>query len=277
MEEKRTTKIKNIILWWISTMLILYTLMYIGDATPQAICFGILAVLLMPPVNKKINEKLIKGNKKNKIIKIVTEVLAFFVIIANLPANNANQNYDKNNAIETTSKINTNTTNVLNKTNTNITNINTNEISTNKELKSNNSTSINTSNSVENSNSEITNSDKNQEENHSNTASTYNANQNTKNNNTNSNTKNINANTNTKSSNTKTTQSSTKKNTATSTKKTTTQSTSATTKDNSRTVYVTPTGKRYHYISTCGGKNSTASTLNKAKARGLTPCQKCAK
>ena len=43
-----------------------------------------------------------------------------------------------------------------------------------------------------------------------------------------------------------------------------------------RTVYVTPTGKRYHYISTCGGKNSTASTLNKAKARGLTPCQKCA-
>ena len=259
MEEKRTTKIKNIILWWISTMLILYTLMYIGDATPQAICFGILAILLMPPVNKKINEKLIKGNKKNKIIKIVTEVLAFFVIVANLPANNANQNYDKNNAIETTS------------------NINTNETSTSKELESNNSTSTNTSNSIENSNSEITNSDKNQEENHSNTASTYNANQNTKNNNTNSNTKNINANTNTKSSNTKTTQSSTKKNTATSTKKTTTQSTSTTTTDNSRTVYVTPTGKRYHYISTCGGKNSTASTLNKAKARGLTPCQKCAK
>lgn len=208
MEEKRTTKIKNIILWWISTMLILYTLMYIGDATPQAICFGILAVLLMPPVNKKINEKLIKGNKKNKIIKIVTEVLAFFVIVANLPANNENQNYDKNNAIETTSKINTNITNVLNKTNTSITNINTNETSTSKELESNNSTSINTS---------------------------------------------------------------------TSTKKTTTQSTSATTTDNSRTVYVTPTGKRYHYISTCGGKNSTASTLNKAKARGLTPCQKCAK
>ena len=277
MEEKRTTKIKNIILWWISIMLILYTLIYIGDATPQAICFGILAVLLMPPVNNKINEKFIKESRKNKIIKIVTEVLAFFVIIANLPANNTNQNYDKNNAIETTSKINTNTTNVLNKTNTSITNINTNETSTSKELESNNSTSTNTSNSVENSNSEITNSDKNQEENHSNTASTYNANQNTKNNNTNSNTKNINANTNTKSSNTKTTQSSTKKNTATSTKKTTTQSTSTTTTDNSRTVYVTPTGKRYHYISTCGGKNSTASTLNKAKARGLTPCQKCAK
>ena len=44
-----------------------------------------------------------------------------------------------------------------------------------------------------------------------------------------------------------------------------------------RTVYVTPTGKRYHYISTRGGKNSTATTLNNAIARGLTPCQKCAK
>ena len=65
MEEKRTTKIKNIILWWISIMLILYTLIYIGDATPQAICFGILAVLLMPPVNNKINEKFIKENKLN--------------------------------------------------------------------------------------------------------------------------------------------------------------------------------------------------------------------
>ncbi len=65
-----------------------------------------------------------------------------------------------------------------------------------------------------------------------------------------------------------------KNQTSSTTKKNTTVSTS--TKDNSKTVYVTPTGKRYHYISTCGGKNSTASTLNNAKARGLTPCKKCA-
>lgn len=64
--------------------------------------------------------------------------------------------------------------------------------------------------------------------------------------------------------------------TATTNKKVNTSTVSAS-NDNSRTVYVTPTGKRYHYISTCGGKNSTASTLNKAKARGLTPCQKCAR
>lgn len=54
------------------------------------------------------------------------------------------------------------------------------------------------------------------------------------------------------------------------------QSTSSQNINNSRTVYKTPTGKRYHYISTCGGKNSTATTLSQAIAMGLTPCQKCA-
>ncbi len=39
-------------------------------------------------------------------------------------------------------------------------------------------------------------------------------------------------------------------------------------------VYVTPTGKRYHYSPTCGGKNSKASTLANAKSMGLTPCKK---
>ena len=41
------------------------------------------------------------------------------------------------------------------------------------------------------------------------------------------------------------------------------------------TVYVTPTGKRYHYSKECAGKNGTATTLQNAKARGLTPCSKC--
>lgn len=47
-------------------------------------------------------------------------------------------------------------------------------------------------------------------------------------------------------------------------------------KDKSRIVYITPTGKRYHFISTCGGKNSYDVTLSEAKAKGLTPCKKCA-
>ena len=44
-----------------------------------------------------------------------------------------------------------------------------------------------------------------------------------------------------------------------------------------QTVYVTPTGKRYHLDPDCGGKNSTPATLDAALARGLTPCKKCAK
>ena len=33
---------------------------------------------------------------------------------------------------------------------------------------------------------------------------------------------------------------------------------------------------QHHYNSTCGGKKSTATSLENAKARGLTPCKKCA-
>ena len=54
-------------------------------------------------------------------------------------------------------------------------------------------------------------------------------------------------------------------------------STSNSNKDTSGTVYVTPTGKRYHLDPDCGGKNSKATTLNQAKSSGKTPCQKCAK
>ncbi len=41
------------------------------------------------------------------------------------------------------------------------------------------------------------------------------------------------------------------------------------------TVYRTPTGKRYHTISQCGGKNSYEITLEKALEAGLSPCSKC--
>ena len=41
-------------------------------------------------------------------------------------------------------------------------------------------------------------------------------------------------------------------------------------------VYRTKSGKRYHFDAECGGKNSFETTLDEAKAAGLTPCQKCA-
>ncbi len=42
----------------------------------------------------------------------------------------------------------------------------------------------------------------------------------------------------------------------------------------SRMVYITPSGKRYHYSSTCGGKNSYSVSINNVGDR--TPCKKCA-
>ncbi len=41
-------------------------------------------------------------------------------------------------------------------------------------------------------------------------------------------------------------------------------------------VYRTPSGKRYHFDSECGGKNSYEITLEDAVSAGLTPCVKCA-
>lgn len=41
-------------------------------------------------------------------------------------------------------------------------------------------------------------------------------------------------------------------------------------------VYRTPKGKRYHLDPDCGGKNSYRTTMEAAKAAGLTPCSKCA-
>lgn len=42
-----------------------------------------------------------------------------------------------------------------------------------------------------------------------------------------------------------------------------------------KTVYITETGKRYHYDSNCNGGTYYASTLEEALSLGLTPCEKC--
>lgn len=43
----------------------------------------------------------------------------------------------------------------------------------------------------------------------------------------------------------------------------------------SRTVYVTPSGSKYHYSSSCNGGSYSATTLDSALSRGLTACKKC--
>ena len=45
---------------------------------------------------------------------------------------------------------------------------------------------------------------------------------------------------------------------------------------NSHTVYITPTGSKYHYDNNCNGGTYIPSTLAEAQAMGLTPCKKCA-
>ncbi len=42
-------------------------------------------------------------------------------------------------------------------------------------------------------------------------------------------------------------------------------------------VYRTPSGKRYHRDSQCGGRNSYGTSIEDAQNAGLTPCQKCVK
>ena len=45
--------------------------------------------------------------------------------------------------------------------------------------------------------------------------------------------------------------------------------------DNSRTVYITPTGKKYHYSRSCAGENAIETTEKSAKTMH-DPCKKCA-
>ncbi|MEG2001247.1 MAG: copper amine oxidase N-terminal domain-containing protein [Evtepia sp.] len=50
---------------------------------------------------------------------------------------------------------------------------------------------------------------------------------------------------------------------------------SPTTQDQNRIIYITKSGKKYHYDSTCNGGTYFESTLSAALKKGLTPCQKC--
>ncbi len=50
--------------------------------------------------------------------------------------------------------------------------------------------------------------------------------------------------------------------------------TATTVTQNSKTVYITPSGKRYHLNPSCGGKNSFSVSIDDVGSR--TPCQKCA-
>ena len=257
MLEKEKTNIKTILMYVVGIFLIISMATYLGRNLLVAILMGLLGIAILPPVNEKINERWIKGNKNKNTAKIILEVALFFLIVALVPRTvetsseqiAKGENLIVNNVEENTQNT-INTVNVTNATNT--TNTQSEEQSTNV--------------SVENTIKET--AQPKQEEPKSSTPSSY------------SSTASSSSKASTSTSTSSSTQSkSTKQTTSSSTTKqsssgSSTSSSSST--QNSQTVYVTPTGKRYHLSPTCGGKNSTATTLSNAKSMGLTPCKKCA-
>ena len=256
MLEKEKTNIKTILMYVVGIFLIISMATYLGRNLLVAILMGLLGIAILPPVNEKINERWIKKNKNKNTAKVILEVALFFLIVALVPRTvetsseqiAKGENLIVNNVEENTQNT-INTVNVTNATNT--TNTQSEEQSTNV--------------SVENTIKET--AQPKQEEPKSSTPSSY------------SSTASSSSKASTSTSTSSSTQSkSTKQTTSSSTTKQSSSgsSTSSSSTQNSQTVYVTPTGKRYHLSPTCGGKNSTATTLSNAKSMGLTPCKKCA-
>lgn len=254
MLEKEKTNIKTILMYVVGIFLIISMATYLGRNLLVAILMGLLGIAILPPINEKINERWIKGNKNKNTAKVILEVALFFLIVALVPRTvetsseqiAKGENLIVNNVEENTQNT-INTVNVTNATNT--TNTQSEEQTTNV--------------SIENTTEETV--QPKQEEPKSSTPSSYSSTASSS----------SKASTSTSSS---TQSKSTKQTTSSSTTKQSSSgsSTSSSSTQNSQTVYVTPTGKRYHLSPTCGGKNSTATTLSNAKSMGLTPCKKCA-
>ena len=253
MLEKEKTNIKTILMYVVGIFLIISMATYLGRNLLVAILMGLLGIAILPPINEKINERWIKGNKNKNTAKIILEVALFFLIVALVPRTvetsseqiAKGENLIVNNVEENTQNTINNTVNITNTTNTQA-----EEQSTNV--------------SIENTTEETV--QPKQEEPKSSTPSSY------------SSTASSSSKASTSTSTSSSTQSkSTKQTTSSSTtKQSSSGSSTSSSTQNSQTVYVTPTGKRYHLSPTCGGKNSTATTLSNAKSMGLTPCKKCA-
>lgn len=67
----------------------------------------------------------------------------------------------------------------------------------------------------------------------------------------------------------------TEQETSTAPETTETETKESTTKDTSKTIYITPSGSKYHYSQSCAGDNAIKTTLNQVKDT-YEPCKKCA-
>ena len=256
---KEKLKGKDTIIGAISVFLIISMFVFIGYNAAIAILMGVLGVMLLPAVNSKINEKFVKGSKVRRYIKITLEVILFLIISLNVPDVETNTKQEEilsknDNTISEEIADNSNKANE-NKIETNLnenTTQNDNSISQDLNIQKSDTETVN----KEASQPVVQSSTKAPSTNAQSTGSGYSKS------------------TTSSSKSTGTTSSSTNKSSSSTSKKST-GSSSATITDG-QTVYVTPTGKRYHLKASCAGKNATPSTVSKAKARGLTPCKKCA-
>ena len=251
--KKEKTNIKTILMYVVGIFLIISMVTYLGQNFLLAILIGLLGIAILPPINEKINEKWIKGNKNKNTAKIILEVALFFLIVALVPrtVETSSEQIAKGENL-TVNNVEENTQNTINTVNvTNTTNTQAEEQTANV--------------SVENTTKETVQPKQEEPKSSTPSSSSSTASSSSKA------SKSTSTSSSTQSKSTKQTTSS-----STTTKQSSSGSSISSSTQNGQTVYVTPTGKRYHLSSTCGGPNSTATTLSNAKSMGLTPCKKCA-
>lgn len=89
---KIKTKIKDIIAWIISIFFILCFLMYKNDIPGPAICALIVGLLLLPPIDKRIKEKLSNQKEKYQTIKVILAIILGLIFFCSIPEDNVNTN-----------------------------------------------------------------------------------------------------------------------------------------------------------------------------------------
>ena len=71
MLEKEKTNIKTILMYVVGIFLIISMATYLGRNLLVAILMGLLGIAILPPINEKINERWIKGNKNKNTAKVI--------------------------------------------------------------------------------------------------------------------------------------------------------------------------------------------------------------
>ena len=97
--EKLNVKIISLITWIISIIIIFLGLIYIDSITIPSIAIILVGIILLPPVNRKIQNKLEHEEKikKYKIARTIVSIIAILFFLTMIPQNSSeNQGRDNN-------------------------------------------------------------------------------------------------------------------------------------------------------------------------------------